>query len=163
MTVAIIVAMDEQRLIGKDNDLPWKISADLQYFRRTTMGKPLIMGRNTHESIGRALPGRQNIVITSQHDYQAEGCDVVPSVEAALALCDDAEEKMIMGGASLYQQTLPLADKLYLTQVHARLEGDTWFPEWSEQDWQLIHSEDHQADEKNEFDYSFQLYQRVTN
>ncbi len=162
MTLAIIVAMDEQRLIGKDNDLPWKISADLQYFRRTTMGKPIIMGRNTHESIGRPLPGRQNIVISSQQNYKAEGCDVVHSIDDALALCRDAEQVMVMGGASLYQQILPLADFLYLTRVHASLDGDTWFPEWSEQDWQLISSEDHQADENNEFDYSFQLYQRIT-
>lgn len=162
MTLAIIVAMDEQRLIGKDNDLPWKISADLQYFRRTTMGKPIIMGRNTHESIGRPLPGRQNIVISSQQNYKAEGCDVVHSIDDALALCHDAEQVMVMGGASLYQQILPLADFLYLTRVHASLDGDTWFPEWSEQDWQLISSEDHQADENNEFDYSFQLYQRIT-
>lgn len=162
MTLAIIVAMDEQRLIGKDNDLPWKISADLQYFRRTTMGKPIIMGRNTHESIGRPLPGRQNIVISSQQNYKAEGCDVVHSIDDALALCQDAEQVMVMGGASLYQQILPLADFLYLTRVHASLDGDTWFPEWSEQDWQLISSEDHQADENNEFDYSFQLYQRIT-
>ena len=162
MTLAIIVAMDEQRLIGKDNDLPWKISADLQYFRRTTMGKPIIMGRNTHESIGRPLPGRQNIVISSQQNYKAEGCEVVHSIDDALALCRDAEQVMVMGGASLYQQILPLADFLYLTRVHASLDGDTWFPEWSEQDWQLISSEDHQADENNEFDYSFQLYQRIT-
>lgn len=161
MKVALIVAMDEQGLIGKDNDLPWKISADLQYFRRTTMGKPIIMGRNTHESIGRPLPGRQNIVISSQQNYRAEGCDVVQSIDAALALCSDAEQVMVMGGASLYQQILPLADTLYLTRVHASLDGDTWFPEWSEQDWQLISSEDHQADENNEFDYSFQLYQRI--
>ncbi len=161
MKVALIVAMDEQGLIGKDNDLPWKISADLKYFRRTTMGKPIIMGRNTHESIGRPLPGRQNIVISSQQNYRAEGCDVVHSIDAALALCSDVEQVMVMGGASLYQQILPLADTLYLTRVHASLDGDTWFPEWSEQDWQLISSEDHQADENNEFDYSFQLYQRI--
>lgn len=162
MKLAIIVAMDEHRLIGKNNDLPWKLSADLQFFRRTTMGKPIVMGRNTHESIGRPLPGRQNIVITSQADYQAEGCDVVNSLENALALCRDAEEVMVMGGASLYEQTVALADKLYLTRVHANLDGDTWFPEWSERDWQLISSEPHQADEKNQYDYSFELYQRVT-
>lgn len=161
MKIAIIVAMDEQGLIGKNNDLPWRLSADLQYFRRTTMGKPIVMGRNTHESIGRPLPGRQNIVVTRQSDYQAEGCDVVHSIDEALALCRDQEEVMIMGGASLYQQVLPLADKLYLTQVHASLDGDTWFPDWSPQDWQLLSREDHPADDKNEFDYSFMLYERV--
>lgn len=161
MKIAIIVATDEQRLIGRDNDLPWRLSADLQYFRKVTMGKPIVMGRNTHESIGRPLPGRQNIVITSQPGYQAEGCDVVHSLDEAFALCQGEEEVMIMGGASLYQQTLPLADKLYLTQVHASLDGDTWFPEWSEQDWQLISRDDHPADEKNEYNYSFMEYARL--
>ncbi|MCX4188633.1 type 3 dihydrofolate reductase [Methylophaga sp. OBS4] len=160
MKIAIIVAMDEQGLIGKNNDLPWKISADLQFFRRTTMGKPLIMGRNTHESIGRPLPGRRNIIVTRQPDYQAEGCEVVHSAEAALSACQDAEEVMVMGGASLYEQLLPRCDRLYLTRVHARLEGDTWFPAWDENDWQLLSCDDHQADEKNEFDYSFMLLER---
>lgn len=161
MKIAIIVATDEQGLIGRENDLPWRLSADLQYFRKVTMGKPIVMGRNTHESIGRPLPGRQNIVVTSQPYYQAEGCEVVNSIDAALALCRDAEEVMIMGGASLYRQTLALADKLYLTQVHATREGDTWFPDWSESDWQLLSREDHPADDKNEFAYSFLQYQRI--
>ncbi len=161
MKLAIIVATDEQGLIGKDNDLPWRLSADLQHFKRVTMDKPIIMGRRTHESIGRPLPGRQNIVITAREGFQAPGCDVVHSLNEALALCNKQEEVMIMGGASLYQQTLPLADKLYLTLVHARLEGDTWFPAWSPEDWECISREDHQADEKNDYDYSFMLYQRV--
>ncbi|GAB4287883.1 MAG: dihydrofolate reductase [Methylophaga sp.] len=161
MNLSIIVAMDENGLIGKDNDLPWRLSADLQHFRKVTMHKPIIMGRRTHESIGRPLPGRQNIVISQQQDYQAEGCDVVHSFDEALALCTEQEEVMIMGGASLYQQILPKADKLYLTRVHASLEGDTWFPDWSLEDWALVSCEDHQADEKNEYDYSFMLYQRI--
>ncbi|MBD3633385.1 MAG: type 3 dihydrofolate reductase [Methylophaga sp.] len=161
MNLAIIVATDEQGLIGKDNDLPWRLSADLQHFKRVTMDKPIIMGRRTHESIGRPLPGRQNIVITGREDFEAAGCDVVHSLDEALALCRDQEEVMIMGGASLYQQTLPLADKLYLTLVHTRLDGDTWFPDWSTDDWQCISREDHQADEKNDYDYSFMLYQRI--
>jgi dihydrofolate reductase len=161
MNLAIIVATDEQGLIGRDNDLPWRLSADLQYFRRITMGKPIIMGRNTHESIGRPLPGRQNIVISSQADYQAQGCDVVHSLDEALALCQDQQEVMVMGGASLYRQTLPLVDTLYLTLVHAQLEGDTWFPDWQTDEWQLVSREDHPADDKNEFDYSFIQYQRL--
>lgn len=161
MNLAIIVATDEQGLIGKDNDLPWRLSADLQHFKRVTMDKPIIMGRRTHESIGRPLPGRQNIVITGREDFEAAGCDVVHSLDEALALCRDQEEVMIMGGASLYQQTLPLADKLYLTLVHTRLDGDTWFPDWSADDWKCISREDHQADEKNDYDYSFMLYQRI--
>lgn len=160
MKIAMIVAMDQQGLIGRDNGLPWRISADLQYFRRTTMGKPIVMGRNTHESIGRPLPGRQNIVVTNQPGYQAEGCDVVHSIDEALDLCRQQEEVMIMGGASLYQQVLPMADKLYLTRVHVTLNGDTWFPDWSAEDWELISREDHQADDKNEYDYTFMQYQR---
>ena len=160
MKIAIIVATDEQGLIGRENDLPWKLSADLQFFRRTTMGKPIVMGRNTHESIGRPLPGRRNIIVTRQPDYQADGCEVVHSIDEAMQLCDDAEEVMIMGGASLYEQMLPCCHRLYLTKVHARLEGDTWFPAWSEQDWQLLSCEEHKADEHNQFDYSFMLYER---
>lgn len=161
MKIAIIVATDEQGVIGKDNDLPWRLSADLQHFKRVTMAKPIIMGRRTHESIGRPLPGRQNIVISSRQGYQAQGCDVVQSLDAALDLCRNEEEVMIMGGASLYQQTLPIADKLYLTLVHTRLEGDTWFPEWSTEEWDLISREPHEADDKNDYDYSFMLYQRI--
>ncbi|HDY86024.1 hypothetical protein LCGC14_0815270 [marine sediment metagenome] len=163
MKLAIIVATDEQGLIGKDNDLPWKLSADLQYFRRVTMGKPLIMGRNTHESIGRALPGRKNIIVTKNQSYQAEGCTVVNSIDAALLACENVDEVMVMGGASLYQQLLPTADKLYLTHVHASLEGDTYFPDWNENEWSEIIREDHLADEKNEFDYSFVVYDKIKN
>lgn len=161
MKIAIIVAMDEQGVIGKNNDLPWRLSADLQYFRRTTMGKPIIMGRNTHESIGRPLPGRRNIVVTSQPAYKADGCEVVHSIDEALAVCEQVPEVMIMGGASLYQQTLPLADRVYLTRVHATVDGDTWFPDWHEADWTLQSCEDHGADDNNEYDYSFMRYGRI--
>jgi len=158
--LSIIVATDEQGLIGKDNDLPWKLSADLQYFRRVTMGKPLIMGRNTHESIGRALPGRKNIIVSNNCDYTADGCCVVHSVEDAVKACDGVEEVMVMGGASLYKQMLQQADRLYLTQVHASLEGDTWFPDWQRSDWQEISREDHLADDKNDYPYSFVVFER---
>lgn len=161
MKIAIIVATDEQGLIGKENDLPWKLSADLQYFRRVTMGKPLVMGRKTHESIGRALPGRKNIIVTKNLNYLAEGCHVVHSVEDAIKACDDVEEIMVMGGASLYEQLLPQADRLYLTQVHASLEGDTWFPDWQKADWQEVNREDHPADNKNDYSYSFIVFDRV--
>lgn len=162
MKIAIIVATDNNRLIGKDNDLPWKLSADLKYFKQVTMGKPLIMGRKTHESIGRPLPGRKNIIITRDQAFNADGCVVVNSIEAALAECSGAEEVMVMGGASLYEQFLPRADKLYLTKVDAELTGDTWFPEWQLAQWTELQREDHQADEKNEFDYSFIVYERAS-
>tara|TARA_R110002050_G_scaffold269917_2_gene412663 strand:+ start:213585 stop:214076 length:492 start_codon:yes stop_codon:yes gene_type:complete len=161
MKLAIIVATDEQGLIGKENDLPWKLSADLQYFRRVTMGKPLIMGRNTHESIGRALPGRKNIIVTKNKTYQAEDCTVVHSINDALLACENMDEVMVMGGASLYEQLLPTADKLYLTQVHASLAGDTWFPTFEKNEWIEISRENHQADEKNEYAYSFIVYDKI--
>lgn len=161
MKTAFVVAMDEKGLIGRDNELPWRLSADLQYFRRITMGSPILMGRHTHESIGRALPGRRNIVVTSLTDYQAEGCDVVNSVEAGLKLAADADEVMVIGGSSLFEQIFDITNKLYLTRVHAELEGDTWFPEWDETQWQLVSREMHPADEKNEYAYSFEVYQRA--
>jgi len=162
MTLAIIVATDLNGLIGKDNDLPWHLSADLQYFRKITMGKPIVMGRKTHESIGRPLPGRDNIIITSDQHFKAEGCIITHSLEQALERTQDENEVMIMGGASLYQQCLPIADKIYLTQVHAELTGDTWFPEWDKSQWQLLSQEDHLADEKNDYPYSFMVFQRPT-
>jgi len=159
--LAIIVATDQQGLIGKENDLPWDLSADLQYFRRVTMGKPLIMGRNTHESIGRLLPGRQNIIVTKNQDYKVDGCMVVHSTKEAFQACGNAEEVMVMGGASLYEQLLPEADKLYLTLVDASLEGDTWFPDWNKADWREISREDHLQDDKNDYPYSFIVYERL--
>lgn len=161
MRLALIVAMDQQGVIGLNNDLPWKLSADLQYFRQVTMGKPLIMGRNTHESIGRPLPGRLNIIVTHQENYQATGCVVVTSLELALQHCADAEEVMVMGGASLYAQLLPKVQRLYITQVHARVKGDTWFPEINRQQWQLIQQQAHSADSKNEYNFSFEVYDRL--
>ena len=161
MIISIIVAIDEQGLIGKDNDLPWKLSADLQYFRRITMGKPLIMGRHTHESIGRPLPGRKNIIISRDPAYKAEGCIVVGSIKSALQAAEKVDEVMVMGGASLYEQLLPQTDRLYLTQVHASLSGDTWFPDWDKTQWQQISREDHDADNKNNYPYSFIRYKRI--
>lgn len=155
MKIALIVAMDEADLIGRDNDLPWRLPADLQYFRRVTMGKPIIMGRHTHDSIGRPLPGRHNIVVTRTTGYHAEGCTVVNSLDAAFDASRGSDEVMVMGGASLYAQCLPLADRLYLTRVHARFEGDTWFPSWDPAQWRETARQDHAADERNAYAYSF--------
>ncbi len=161
MLISLIVAMDKRGLIGRDNDLPWRLSADLKHFKKITMGKPIIMGRRTHESIGRPLPGRRNIVITSQSGYQSEGCDVVASPDEALNLSAGSEEVMIMGGASLYRAFLPMAQRLYITRVEATLAGDTYFPEWSPEAWACQERETFAADDKNEYDYSFEVFERV--
>ena len=161
MILSIITAMDENRLIGKDNGLPWKIPADLQFFKKVTMNKPIIMGRKTFESIGRPLPGRRNIIITRDNTFLAEGCEVVYSLETAIESVKDVEEAMVIGGANIYQQFLPRADRLYLTKVAGRFDGDAWFPEINFENWELIEKEEHKADEKNECDYSFQVYARI--
>ncbi|MDH5425120.1 MAG: type 3 dihydrofolate reductase [Gammaproteobacteria bacterium] len=160
MTISIITAMDQNRLIGKDNALPWKIPADLQFFKKITMSKPIVMGRKTFESIGRPLPGRQNIIITRDKSFSAEGCDIAWSTEQALELAADAEEIMIIGGANIYQQFLERADRIYLTLVQSEFEGDAWFPDIDLRQWQQLEKEDHKADDKNEADYSFLVMQR---
>ncbi len=147
--------MSTNHVIGKDDGLPWRITADLKNFKKTTMGKPIVMGRATHQSIGRVLPGRQNIVLTSKQDYQAQGCTVLHSLDAVWAHCERCDEVMIMGGAVLYEQVLSTATKLYLTEVHATVAGDTFLPKFDRAKWEEIAREDFQADEKNEFDYSF--------
>lgn len=158
--LSIIVAMDHNRLIGRDNQLPWSLPADLQYFKATTMGKPIVMGRKTWESLGRALPGRQNIVITRNKGFMASGADVVHSLDEALKQAGDADEVMIIGGANLYEQALPSVRRLYITRVDDVFEGDAWFPEFPEQNWRLVRSDTYEADEKNHHAYAFQLYER---
>mgnify|MGYP006298003909 CR=1 FL=1 len=154
--IAIVVAVGEDRTIGKDGDLPWHLPAELQHFKRTTMGKPIVMGRNTHESIGTALPGRTNIVVTSQHDYEADGCVVVHSIEEAIerAATEDPDEVMIIGGASIYQQVLDRVDRLYLTVVHDTFDGDVFFPPLDGDDWHVVSSDHHRADDDNPYDYT---------
>ena len=161
MRIALIVAMAENHVIGRNNQLPWRIPADLRHFKALTLGKPVIMGRKTYESIGRPLPGRDNIVITADSAYQAEGCQVVHSVEQALEAAGSCEEAMIIGGANLYRQTLENADRLYLTLVKAEPEGDTWFPEIELQQWREIERQAHAADESNEYDYDFVVLERA--
>ena len=161
MRISLIVAMAENRVIGRDNQLPWRIPEDLKHFKALTMGKPIIMGRKTYESIGRPLPGRDNIVITGDTLYRAEGCQVVHSIEEALRSVGAAEEAMIIGGAALYRQTLQDADRLYLTLVKAQPEGDTWFPKIEPQEWREIRREVHRADESNEYDYDFVVLDRA--
>ena len=158
--LSLIAAMDSNRLIGRDNQLPWQLPADLQHFKSITMGKPIIMGRKTWESLGRPLPGRLNITITRNTDYRAEGATVVHSLDEALQVTNDAEEVMIIGGANLYAQAMPRVDLLYLTRVEGMFEGDAWFPEFSEAEWELVSAESHEPDEKNRHPYHFETYHR---
>ncbi len=158
--LSLIVAMDENRLIGRNNALPWRLPADLAHFKRTTMGKPVVMGRKTHASIGRPLPGRRNLVVTSNPQYPATGCEIVAGIDAALAACDDADEVMLIGGASLYAQTLARADRLYVTLIHHRFEGDTWFPEFDRDAWQVDFRQDFEPDHGNSYPYSFIKFTR---
>ena len=158
--LSLICAMDQNRLIGKDNTLPWHLPADLAFFKRTTIGKPILMGRKTFQSIGRPLPGRQNIIITRDKSFNAEGCDVVNTIDQALKLCVQQEDIMLIGGASLYEQTITQADYLYVTEIHHQFEGDTWFPALHSEDWLIDLQEDFKADEKNNYAYSFIKYSR---
>ena len=158
--ISSIVAAAENDVIGNQGDLPWRLSDDLKRFKATTMGKPIVMGRKTWESIGRPLPGRQNIVITRQAGFSAEGCDVVGSADDAIAAAGDADEIMVIGGSEIYSLFLSRADRLYLTRVHADVDGDATFPAVDESMWTTVSDERHAADDKNEFDYSFRVYNR---
>jgi dihydrofolate reductase len=161
MIISLIWAMDENRLIGIDNRLPWKLPADMKWFRRHTLGKPIIMGRKTFDSFGgRPLPERTNIVVTRDKNYTAEGAVVVYSIDEALQAAGDAAEVMIIGGASFYQQMLPRADRLYVTQVHGSFEGDAWFPEFDMSVWLESGREEHPVDEKNGYACTFQSFER---
>lgn len=159
MIISLIAAMDCNRLIGRDNGLPWHLPDDFKHFKAVTLGKPVIMGRKTFESIGKPLPGRQNIVV-SRSGFQAQGVESVSSIEQALTVAGNAEEVMIIGGANLYQQMIARADRLYLTQVDGQFEGDAWFPQFNSDDWSVVSSEKHHADEKNNFNFTITEYVR---
>ena len=161
MKKSLIWAMDTNRLIGRDNQLPWKLPADMRWFREHTLGKPIVMGRKTFQSFGgKPLPQRTNIVITQNRGFQADGAVVVHHVADAFEQAGDVKEVMIIGGASLYEQLLPAADRLYVTEVQGEFEGDTWFPEYDTEAWELVHSSRHHADEKNNYDCEFKIYER---
>lgn len=159
-SLSLIAAMDNNRLIGSSNQLPWRLPADLAFFKRTTMGKPIVMGRKTFESIGKPLPGRRNIVITGNVGFSAPGCEVVDSIESAMSLTRDDDEVMLIGGASLYQQTIDRASKLYITLIHHSFDGDTWFPEIDLNVWKTENRQDFEADHSNRYAYSFIEYVR---
>lgn len=157
--ISLIAAMTKNRVIGIRNTLPWQLPADLQHFKKLTLGHPIIMGRKTYESIGRPLPGRTNIII-SRSDFAApSSCKIANSISSAIALCPDNDEAFFIGGEQLYRQALPIADRLYITEIDTELEGDAWFPEFNLNDWTQIERETH-YDEINGYAYSFVIYKR---
>ena len=163
--VAIIAAMARNRVIGRNNTLPWRLSADLQHFRRLTTGHPILMGRLTFESLGRPLPNRTNIIMTTNRAFTAPGCLIAHSLDEALSMAapyvpNEHPEIFVIGGANLYGQALPRADRLYLTQVQAQVEGDAWFPEFDRQAWQELACEARVADEKNQYACAFVTLER---
>lgn len=159
MKISMIAAMAKDRVIGNDNQMPWHLPADFAWFKRCTLGKPVIMGRKTYDSIGRPLPGRQNIVISRDPTLKIEGVDCVTSIDRAIQLVSDHKELMIIGGGSIYQACLEIANCLYLTYIDLDVEGDTRFPDWGE-GWKEIYSESLLADEKNAHDMRFVVLER---
>lgn len=162
MMISMIAAMAAGRVIGADNQMPWHLPADLAHFKRTTLGKPVVMGRKTYESIGRALPGRLNIVVTRDQHYTLDDAEVVNSCEAAVEAAGDVSELMIIGGGTIYDHFLPLAQRLYLTEISLEVSGDTYFPDYHEVgQWATMESESHPADEKNPYPYRFVTLDRL--
>jgi dihydrofolate reductase len=161
LKVSLIWAMAKNRVIGINNQLPWKLPADMKWFRQNTLGKPIIMGRKTFESFGgKPLPDRKNLIVTQDKHYHADNAIVCHSIEQALQQANNMEEVMVIGGMSLYKQTLPIADRLYMTVVDANVEGDAWFPDFDMNDWNQLESHHHTADEKNAFSCDFTVLQR---
>jgi dihydrofolate reductase len=157
--ISLVVAMDELNLIGRDNGLPWRLPADLKHFRRLTLGKTVLMGRKTFESLGKPLDGRENWVVSRNPEFRPAGCHVFPTVAEALAQAP-AGELMVIGGTSVFREALPRARRIYLTRVHAQLEGDTWFPHFEPETFREVAREDHPADERHAWPYSFITLER---
>ncbi len=153
--ISIIAAMARNRVIGHENRLPWRLPADLQHFKAMTMGKPMVMGRKTWESLPGLLPGRPHIVVSRNRNYRAEGATLAHSLEEAIEAAGRVDELMIVGGANLYAQALSHARRMYLTLIDAAVEGDAWFPPFDEAEWRETARERHQADQKNPHDYQF--------
>jgi dihydrofolate reductase len=162
--ISIVVAVSKNGVIGKNNDLPWNLPTDRKHFKEITIGKPVIMGRKTFDSIlsrlGKPLPERKNIVITRQEDYKAEGVTIAHSIGEALKLFRNETEVFVIGGSEIYKEALPFTDRIYLTQVETEIDGDARFPDVSVDNWTLKKAEAHKRDEKNEFDYTFLIYER---
>ena len=160
MHVSAIVAMSENRVIGKQNQLPWHLPADLQHFKKVTMGKPILMGRKTYQSIGRPLPGRCNVIITHDTAFKAPGCIVANSIDTALASVAYSDEVFVIGGALLYQHMLPHIQRIYLTIIHHEFAGDAYFPMLNPTEWHETARDDHLSDDKNPYAFSFIVLER---
>lgn len=159
--LSIIVAAARNNAIGKNNQLLWHMPADLKFFKETTLGHPVVMGRKTFESVGKALPKRRNIVITRNKSFSPENVEVCHALDEALELLDDTEENFIVGGSEIYKMSLPYCDKIYFTEIDADFEADTFFPSFNPEEWHLTHREEHAADEKNPYNYCFLTYERT--
>jgi dihydrofolate reductase len=161
MIISLIAAMDQNRLIGNNNQLPWHLPVDFAHFKSVTMGKPVVMGRKTYDSIGRPLPGRQNIVLSRDANFRPENVDVARDFDQAMQLAGAAEEIMVIGGSTIYQLVLPLAQRIYLTVVEAEFEGDAWFPEIDMSKWSLSEQKISEIDDKNAWRCSFKKYEKI--
>ncbi|MBG9789519.1 MULTISPECIES: dihydrofolate reductase [Brevibacillus] len=155
-----IFAMGQNRVIGRDNQLPWRLPEDLKYFRRITTGHAIIMGRKTYESIGKPLPNRRNIVLTTQANYEADGCEIAHSIEEVLAMIDSKEEAFIIGGAKIYELLFPYTSKMYITQIQQEFKGDAFFPTFDESEWKQVEVTPGVQNEENPYQYEFQIYVR---
>ncbi|MFB5281781.1 dihydrofolate reductase [Peribacillus sp. Hz7] len=159
--ISLIVAMDQNRVIGKNNQLPWYLPADLQYFKKVTMGKPIIMGRKTFESIGRVLPGRENIIVTRNQSYTNSDCTILHTIDEIKQYADQSEQEVfVIGGAEIFKEILPVTDRIYITEIEASFEGDTYFPSLDENEWITRSSTPGIVDEKNVYAHRFVVLER---
>lgn len=159
--ISMIAAMAKNNVIGIKGDMPWHLPNDLKYFKRITTGHPVLMGRKTFESIGKPLPNRRNLVLTRNEDFQPKGVEVLHSMADVRPLMEKEEEFFVIGGANLYEQLIPLADRLYITYIHEEFEGDTFFPEIDKGSWKQVSSEIGEVDEKNKYPHTFVVYEKA--
>lgn len=158
--ITLVVAAAENNAIGKDNQMPWHLPNDFKYFKKSTLGHSIVMGRKTFDSIGKPLPERRNIILTRDQHYNNPEVDVANGIQEVLTYCRDEREIFIIGGADIFKQALPLAQKVLLTRVHAEIAGDTFFPELPPSDWTLVSQDRHSKDEKHAYDYTFEVWER---
>ncbi|WP_226666745.1 dihydrofolate reductase [Metabacillus litoralis] len=159
--ISLIVAMDEKHLIGKNNELPWRLPQDLAYFKRITMNHKIVMGRKTYESIGKPLPGRENIILTRDPSYQIEGCKILHSIDDILDLARNTDENVfVIGGAEIFKEVLPYSDRLYITHIHHEFEGDTYFPKLESSEWESVSTQHGVKDDRNPYEFDFVVYEK---